>query len=383
MTHSRECNEVSMGRLVETRCPALDLKKRWLVCSTLVFVLGAGCSSALGHRPRSGADDDTDEVKSMRGEIRFPNQDLAAKHKAAKAAPQSFAPVFAYARAVTDFCLGSLLDRTCTSCESGLQKYKRRSDLNPRMWPVIEDVLPRLDALMSVQGLELAQMEQLVAVKGRLLWLVGRSMEEQTLIDSYALAHPDAVAVIRRRLELLREAGDVTELESQCARSRARVNSAPEPARVELLTSCVALHPDNTDGRTDLLDYAKYLPNLATEEERLYRAHLEQRCVERVGENGAACAQSCACNDKPSDKPTAKCKRTCRECRSETAQQMRVCKKIGEVAPAPAPAARSKRAPARAPRPKAAPAPAPRPKGSPARRPKVVDPGLEPQQAVL
>jgi hypothetical protein len=344
-------------------------------------VLGAGCSSGLGNRKRSGADDDDQDVKSMGGGLRLRNPELAEKYKAAKAAPESFEPVFAYARAIADLCLASLVETNCDSCTGGRVKYKRLSELDPHNWPFIEDAQRRVEALMNVPALDLAQMEQLVAVKGRLLWLVGRSAEEQTLIDGYALAHPDAVVVVRRRLELLREDSDVTKSESQCTRSRAKMKSAPAAAAVDLLTGCVELHPDNTDGRADMLDYAKYLPNLTPEEDHLYRTHLAQRCLVMVGDEETRCAQACACTDQPAGKPPiAKCKRACRDCHSETASKVRVCKKLGEDPPA----SRPKAAPARAHRPKAAPAaPAPRPKGAPARRPKGVDPDLEPQKTVL
>lgn len=367
---------------METYRLALGPKRRWLAWPTLILVLGAGCSSSLGNRKHSGADDDDQDVKSMGGGLRLRNPELAEKYKAAKAAPESFEPVFAYARAIADLCLASLVDTSCESCKGGRVKYKRLSELDPHNWPFIEDAQHRVEALMNVPGVDLAQMEQLVAVKGRLLWLVGRSAEEQTLIDGYALAHPDAVAVVRHRLELLREDGDVAKSESQCTRSRAKMKSAPAAAAVDLLTGCVELHPDNTDGRADMLDYAQYLPNLTPEEDQLYRTHLAQRCLEMVGDEAARCAPACACSDQPAGTPPiAKCKRACRDCHSETASKVRVCKKLGEAPPAPRP----KAAPARAHRPKAAPAaaPAPRPKGAPARRPNVVDPASEPQKTEL
>jgi hypothetical protein len=368
---------------VESRRLTLNPKQCWLANATLVLVLGASCSSALGQRPKG--DDDTDLLDTPgSSKVRFPNQDLAAKHKAAKASPQKFDPVFDYARTVSVFCLGSLVDTTCASCDDGQVKYKPRSDLNPHYWPIIEDVLSMLDPLMQVKELDAVQMEQLVTAKGRLLWLAGRSSEEENLIDLYAHAHPDAVAVVKRRLELLREERDVVSSESQCTRSRARMKSAPEAARLELLTSCVALHPANSGGKSDPPDYKKYLPNPAPDEESLYRTHLVQRCVEDLGDQDAPCTEACACTDNASDKQsTATCKRTCQDCRSTTEQQIRACKALGTPAPAPA-AAR-----ARTPRPKAAPvsrpqiAPAPRPKTAPASQPKVVDPNTGPQQAVL
>ena len=158
---------------------------------------------------------------------------------------------------------------------------------------------------------------------------------------------------IRRRLELLREAGDAAASESQCTRSRAKMESAPDTTRLDLLTACVALHPDNTDGRSDLMDYAEYLPNLSTAEDAIYRTSLAQRCVEKVGDEEERCAQACACVDKDSGKqPTAKCKRACGGCHNETAQRLRLCKKIGEAPRAARPKTASAKS---APRPKSAP----------------------------
>ena len=353
---------------------ALDPKQYFPEWATLVLVLGAACSPALNNRKRPPSDDDVDPGESK---ITFRNPELAARYKAAKAAPKSFEAVFAYVKPVADTCLASLVDKRCEECGEGALRYKRRSELDPLLWPIIEDAQSMLEALENLPGLAFDQMDQLIATKGRLLWLAGRSMEEQTLIDEYARAHPAAVAVVRRRFELLREAGDSSTLESQCAHSRAKMKSAPEAARLELLTGCVAFHPDNTQGRSDLVEFAKYLPNLTKEEEQLYRTHLVQRCEEKVGEQSASCAQGCACGDEPKDKKqTAKCKRSCRACQKETDQQMRLCKQVGEITPDPAPIpARVSR---RKHRPKSAPA-----KHAPARRPKAVDPGTGPQQAVL
>jgi hypothetical protein len=204
---------------------------------------------------------------------------------------------------------------------------------------VIEDALPMLDPFLEDQKLDPSQMEVLVETKGRLLWLAGRSAEEQTLIDEYAHAHSTAILVIKRRLEILREAGDVYLFESQCNRSRARMQSAPEAARLDLLTACVALHPNNGEARSDPADYAVYLPNLSPEEEALYRPHLAQRCAERAGDEEEHCAQACACEAKDSGKPAAaKCKRACAGCRKQVARALLACKKLGEAPPEPAPA---------------------------------------------
>jgi hypothetical protein len=119
----------------------------------------------------------------------------------------------------------------------------------------------------------------------------------------------------------------------------------------------VALHPGNTDGRSDLMGYAEYLPNLSPAEDALYRMNLAQRCVEKVGDEEARCAEACACVDKESGKqPTAKCKRACGGCHNETAQRLRLCQKIGDATQTTARTPRRKIAPAkRASRPKSAP----------------------------
>jgi hypothetical protein len=325
----------------------LNLKKRPLACLTLVLLFAIGCSSGLDNRQRSDVGTEP-EAKLGLSETRFRNPEMAARYKAAKASPRSFDPVFSYAKAVTDASLASLVDTSCEACAEGEVRYKRRSELEVHFWPIVEDALSMLEALGKVPGLAAEQMEPLVVTKGRLLWLAGRSMEEQTSIDEYAHAHPRAVAVVRRRLELLREAGDAEASESQCTRSRAKLESAPEEVRMGLLTACVALHPDNSEGRSDLMDYAEYLPNLSAAEDALYRTNLVQRCVERVGDGEGRCAEACACVDKdPGKHPSATCKRACGGCRSETAQRLRLCKKIGEPPRATARTARLKRAPAK------------------------------------
>lgn len=356
---------------METRRLSLKAKLSWTACPTLVLVLCAGCSSALESRQRS-SDDDIDLDLPGSGKLRFPNQDLSAKHKAAQADSKSFDSVFDYARAVTVFCQASLIDTSCAACEDGEVRYKRRSELNPHYWPIIEDAIAMVDSLMDGAELKAVQKEQLVSTKGRLLWLAGRSMEEVSLIDGYAYAHPGAVSVVKRRLELLRESGDVHESELQCSRSRDVLKSAPEATRMELLTSCVALHPSNTSGDSAQVDFAKYLLEPTTAEDTLYRTHLVQRCVEDLGYDESRCTESCACMDS---RPTFKCKRACRACRQESEQQLSGCKSLA-VAPAPAPAPAPVRA--RSHRPKRSPAA----RHKPAPRPKVDDPSA-PQQAVL
>jgi hypothetical protein len=326
--------------------PTSNPQKRSLAGRALVLVLSIGCSSGLDNRPRSDVGTEP-ESKLGQGKISFRNPEMAAIFQAAKASPRSFDPVYAYAKAVTDACLASLAYGACASCGEGVVKYKPRSELDIQYWPIVEDALAMLDALGNVRGLGEEQMNPLVTTKGRLLWLAGRSMEEQALIDEYAHAHPSAVAVVRRRLELLREAGASEAAESQCTRSRGKMETAPEAARLDLLTACVALHPDNTEGRSDLMDYAEYLPNLSPAEDVLYRASLGQRCVERVGDETEQCAPACACIDKdPGKHPTTDCKRACRGCHNDVSQRLRLCKKIGEV-PQAARASRPKTASAK------------------------------------
>ena len=286
-------------------------------------------------------------------------------YKAAKASPRSFDPVYNYTKAVTDACLASLA-LPCEACGEGAMRYKQRSELEPQYWPIIEEAVTMLDVLGKTAVLTVPErVELLIATKGRLLWLAGRSVEEQPLIDGYAKEHPAAVAVIRRRLELLREGGDAAASEAQCTLSRAKTESAPEAARVDLLTACVALNPRNTYGRSDLLDYPKYLPNLTTAEETLYRKNLVERCEEKAGDEAESCAEGCACGDKDASKHlTGKCKRACARCRSELAQRLHLCKKITEAPSAVVRAPRPSPTPAQsAPQPKGAPAnEAPRPK---------------------
>ncbi|MBN2576572.1 MAG: hypothetical protein JXP73_18555 [Deltaproteobacteria bacterium] len=359
--------------------PAVNLKNRRLAWPTLLLVFCAGCSSGLDNRRGSSAGT-RQAAKRGRGQARFRNPQMDAIYKAAKASPRSFDPVYAFAKVVTDACLASLVDARCQECGEGALRYKPRSEIEPDYWPIIEEALSMLEDLEKVLGLTPEQVDRLIATKGRLLWLAGRSVEEQPLIEEYAQAHPNAVAVIRRRLELLREARDVAESEAQCTLSRAKTESAPAAARVDLLTACVALHPRNTYGRSDLLDYPKYLPGLTTAEESLYRANLVQRCEAKAGDEEAHCAEGCACHDKDSGKrPTARCRRICARCGSETAQRLRLCKRITEAPSAVA----------RAPRPKIAPAPLrplPRAKFVPDAappRPKRVDTGRGPKPLEL
>jgi hypothetical protein len=298
-------------------------------------LLGSACAPAVQNRQPASSDSD---IEPGQNKITFRNPELAERYKKAKADPKNFEVVFAYVKPVTDSCMASLADKPCEGCGEGAVRYRRRSELAPSLWPIMEDALSMLETLGTAPGLSAEQSDRLVATKGRLLWLAGRSNEELTLIESYAQSHPAAGPVIRRRLELLREADDYASMESQCVRSRAKMGKAPEASRIDILTACVALHPENTQGRSDLLDYAKYLPNLTDAEEDIYRTHLVQRCVERVGTDETRCAEPCACEKQDSGKqPDAKCKRTCGGCRSETAQKQGLCKKLAEAPPAPAP----------------------------------------------
>jgi hypothetical protein len=295
----------------------------------------------LDNRKPAQADDGTDLATRLgQGKINFRNPEAAALYQAAKASPREFAPVYVYAKAVADVSMASLVDKRCETCVEGSVRYRPRSELEPRYWPIIEDALAMLEDLAGVPGLTMEQMDRLLATKGRLLWIAGRSMEEQNMIDEYARAHPNAVAVVRRRLELLREAGDGEGLDAQCARSRAKTASSPDEARVDLLTACVAFHLDNTEGRSDMVDFARFLPNLTPAEDALYRGNLMQRCVDKVGDEGARCHEVCACEETDSGKrPTAKCKKACSGCRKETAQKLSLCQKLGEAPPPPAPVA--------------------------------------------
>ena len=352
--------------------PAWNLQKRRLACPALLLVLCLGCSSGLDNR--SGG---RRAAKQGQGKARFRSPQMDAMYKAAKATPRSFDPVYAYAKAVTDACLASLADPSCQACGEGAMRYKSRSELEPHYWPIIEEALSMLEVLgKDLEATADQRGHLLMATKGRLLWLAGRSVEEQPLIDEYAKGHPDAVAVIRRRLELLREAGDVAASESQCTLSRTTTESAPAAARLDLLTACVALHPRNTYGRSDLLDYARYLPNLSTPEEVLYRKSLVERCEAKAGDEEARCAEGCVCQGKdPGTQPSGKCKRACVRCRSEMAQRVRLCKKITEAPSAVVRAPRPNPPPGEgASQPKGAPAnDAPRPKRDTDKGPKPLE----------
>jgi len=314
-----------------------NLKKCRFAWPTLVVLCCASCSSGLENQQDMAL-----RPAKRAPKARFKSPEMDAMYKAAKASPRSFEPVYAYTKAVADACLASLADTSCQTCGEGAMRFKRRSELEPQFWPIIEEAVSMLDVLGKT--LELTAPEQvdlMLATKGRLLWLAGRSVEEQPMIDEYAQEHPDAPAVVRRRLELLRESGNAAGVEAQCKLSRAKAESAPEAARVDILTACVALNPRNTQGRSDLLDYAKFLPGLTNAEENLYRKNLVERCEARAGDDEGSCAAGCACDDP---QLAGKCKRACSRCRSETTQRLRLCRKITDApsavvrAPRPAPA---------------------------------------------
>ncbi|MBN2576443.1 MAG: hypothetical protein JXP73_17910 [Deltaproteobacteria bacterium] len=310
-----------MSTLRPAQCPG----RRRAGVLVLLTTLGVACSLPFsGRSPAPAAP--APAPLPPKPEPSFPNQDLAAKHQAVKAAPQDFDTVMAYARTLSDFCQASLVDTTCgPACTSGPVRYKPASALDPNSRLLVEQALPMLDALMNVQGLSWERMGHWAAVKGRLLSLAGRAAEERALIDGYALQHSDAFPVVKRRLELLREAHDPKEAEAQCARSRASLRMARVAARLELLTTCVAYHPDNTEGITDPPDYAKYLPKLTRDERRLYRKYVVQRCGPDPAAEKMRCSRVCACDGQVADKK--QCKRNCRNCLKETAERRRACRK--------------------------------------------------------
>ena len=351
-----------------------NLKQQRLVRPMLALLLAAGCSPAMENR--SAATDQTEHAKRPgQGELKLPNEKLAAKHKAAKDSPQSFEAVYAYARALTEFYLASLVETKCDSCKDGAVKHKPPSELDTQTWSLIEEAVQMLAALLKSPDLSATQAEQLVITKGRLHWLAGNATDEEATLDSYLQDHPDSLTVLKRRLKLLREAGNASAAQALCARSRASMKAAPEAAHLDLLTTCVALHPGNREGVTDPPDYTQYLPDPSKAEERLYRKHLVQRCIENLGDPKASCDKACACKDKPGDKEQKRtCKHACRECEHEKKEQVRACKKSGGVVPAPAPPD------------KAAPAEEPKKahgKTARGRQTKDVEPGSEPQATEL
>ena len=309
-------------------CPACSAERRAAVVLLLLPTLGVACSLPFGRHSAAPAAPAPPPAPPPNPEPSFPNQDLAAKHQAAKAAPQDFDTVMAYARTLTDFCEASLVDATCgPACTSGPVRYKPASALAPNSRLLVEKALPMVDALMNAKGLSWERMGQWAAVKGRLLNLAGRAAEERALIDGYALQHSDAFPVVKRRLQLLRQARDTKEAEEQCARSRASLRLAREAARIELLTTCVAFHPDNPEGSTDPPDYAKYLPKMTRDEHRLYQNYVVQRCSPDLATEKTRCKRVCACDDHVQGKK--QCKRICRSCRKETAQRRRACRRAG------------------------------------------------------
>ena len=303
----------------------------WRAGRTLVVIVSIGCSPALENRQPTARDAAPPEAPTE-GQLELPTPDLLAKHEAARSAPSDFDAVIAYAQAVADFCVASLAAPACAAdCPEGPGAAKPTGDLSPKHWVLAQDGLNMLAPFKDAQGLPVARFEQLVAVKSRLLGMVGHADEERALIDGYARAHPETIAVVKRRLELLRAAGVVRESESQCRRSRTSTKSAPEATRLEILAHCVALHPANASGQSDPPDYAQYLPEPSRAEQRLYRKHMIGRCVEKLGTREARCGPSCACDDQPDRQQKADCKRRCRDCRIESARKTRECRKTGGV----------------------------------------------------
>jgi hypothetical protein len=293
----------------------------------LCIVLVAGCASGNGPKRRSGSTA-RPAAAAKPADPHFPNEDMAAKYQAARRTPKDFDVVMAYANTLALFCLASLVDDECgPACMTGPVRYKPASGLDADTRRLVEGALPMLDRLMSVQELSWDRIGDWAALKGRLLWLSGRAAAEQTLIDGYLLQHPDAVPVVRRRLELLREAGDTAAAEAQCNDSRASLKQAADAVRLDLLTGCVSLHPANREGRSDAMDFAKYLPKLSKDERRLYRQHLTQQCERDPPGPEAPCAGLCACEQNAADKAaTAKCKEACKHCRDQAKARLKFCK---------------------------------------------------------
>jgi hypothetical protein len=301
--------------------------------AAVVAILASGVATACSLPPRRGG---TTPISAApvpppaKPELKFPNQELAAMYAAAKASPQSFEPVYGYVKSLGEFCQAQLVDANCGAfCAGGRVRYRPASTLAPELIALVRDALPKMDALMTVATISWDQMAQWVAAKGRLLGLDGRAAEEKALIDDYALQHPEAMPVVKRRLELLREAQDAKEFEAQCRQSRQTLKGATEAVRVELLAACVALHPENGSGREDPRDVGKYLRQPAPDERRLYRRYLTRRCEQDAGAHEANCSRICACDERPRDaKLTANCRTACRGCRAEAGAKAKACKKL-------------------------------------------------------
>jgi hypothetical protein len=344
---------------------------RWLARPILALIVAAGCSPAMPKRQARVSQAEI-QKKAKAGDIEYPNADLAEKHKAAKASPESYAAVYPYARSVTEFCLASLYETDCETCKDGAVKRKPPSELDPKTWVLVENAKQMLDTLLK-QDLPAEQAEEVVITKGRLQWLAGSAADEEASLDGYLQEHPDSLAVLKRRLRLLREAGNATAAQAACAHSREGMKSAPEAARLDLLTTCVALHPDNRDGMPDSPEYTTYLPDLSKAEARLYLKYLVHRCIENLGDPKAKCEKDCDCKSESADKAQKRaCKRACRNCQKERKALVRACKKHGGILPPPPPEA----------------APASQPakdsgKGAPGSEPQPVDPASAPKQQVL
>ncbi len=306
-------------------------RSRLVAVAALLTVVGVACSLSSGNRAsaRGPAAAPAPTGQPAKPELRFPSHGLAEKYDAAKAYPQNFDAVYGYAKALSDHCQGALVDTSCgPTCAGGPVKYKPAAALDPDNRLLVENALPKIGTLLNTPGLSGAQVGQAVAVKARLLGFSGRAADETALIDGYAADHPEAFPVVQRRLEILHDAQDIKELEAQCRRSRQGMKSAPEEARLELLTTCVALHPENKGGKDDSQDYAKYLPTLAPDEQRLYRKHMTRRCEQDTGAHEAHCSRICVCDDRPWDKKyTSHCKEVCKGCRAQALEKLKGCKK--------------------------------------------------------
>jgi hypothetical protein len=194
---------------------------------------------------------------------------------------------------------------------------------------LVGNVLPKVDVLMAQGNLNDAQMGKAVAIKGRLLYFDQRGGEEKTLLDGYVAEHPAAMPVVRRRLELLRDAKDSAGSEAQCKTTRQSLKGASEDERLGVLTMCVSLHPENKQGHDDPADYAKYLPGASGDETHLYRGHMIKACLGDSDSHDLHCQRICVCNDRPWDKKyTDHCIEVCHGCRDEAAARRKRCGKM-------------------------------------------------------
>jgi hypothetical protein len=130
----------------------------------LALIVAAGCSPAMPKRPPAISHAEI-QKKAKAGDIEYPNEDLAEKHKAAKASPESYAAVYPYARSVTEYCLASLYETDCDTCKDGAVKRKPPSELDPKTWVLVENAKQMLDTLLK-QDLPAEQAEEVSSPKG-------------------------------------------------------------------------------------------------------------------------------------------------------------------------------------------------------------------------